>query len=146
MAAAPRADSRAALREPRVASPTRLAQSTVQVKTCGWLPGSSGMMALDLLSFPQRLRMLSTLSLTALATRSEDTPHVRRSDLRPGDRLVVFTRNSSYVIVSTGDGSYQVSGGWFDRNGVSPATVSIAGCTFGGSAICTDLVAAKGLF
>jgi hypothetical protein len=90
--------------------------------------------------------MLGTLSLTALATRSEDTPHVRRCDLRPGDRLIVFTRNSSYVIVSTGDGSYQVSGGWFDRNGISPATVSIAGCTFGGSAICTDLVAAKGLF
>jgi hypothetical protein len=41
---------------------------------------------------------------------------------------------------------YSVSGGWFDREGVSPQKMTINGCTWGGSAINLDLVAAPGLF
>ncbi len=71
---------------------------------------------------------------------------IRRSDLRNGDWLVVETRNSRYSILALGDGRFCVTGGWFDREGMSPATVGISGCTFGGSAIKTDFVAGPGLF
>lgn len=80
--------------------------------------------------------------LTEGAARFEG---ISRTDLRSGDWLIVETRNSRYSILALGDGRFCVTGGWFDREGVSPATVGIAGCTFGGSAILTDRVAVPGL-
>jgi hypothetical protein len=71
---------------------------------------------------------------------------VRKSDLELGDCLIVETRNSRYHIVSLGDGTFRVSGGWFDRENGAPVVTTIAGCTWGGSAIHTDLAAACGLF
>jgi hypothetical protein len=70
---------------------------------------------------------------------------IRKGDLKRGDRVLVATENSLYTIHVEEDGTYSISGGWFDRNGLSPATTSIAGCTWGGSAIKRDLVAARGL-
>ena len=70
---------------------------------------------------------------------------LRKGDLRRGDRVLVSTENSLYSIHVEQDGTYSISGGWFDRNGLSPATTSIAGCTWGGPAIKRDLVAARGL-
>jgi hypothetical protein len=70
---------------------------------------------------------------------------LRKRDLQRGDRVLVSTENSLYSIRVEEDGSYSISGGWFDRNGLSPATTSIAGCTWGGTAIKRDLVAARGL-
>ncbi len=69
---------------------------------------------------------------------------IRRSDLSPGDWVVVTTRNSRYSILALADGLYHVSGGWFDREGQSPTTVAIAGCTLGGRAIHTGIVAGRG--
>jgi hypothetical protein len=71
---------------------------------------------------------------------------VRRRDLRSGDWVLVTTRNSHYTICRLDDDSYLVSGGWFDRKGLSPQKISIHGCTWGGSAIKHDIVAAQGLF
>jgi hypothetical protein len=70
---------------------------------------------------------------------------IRKADLHHGDRVLVATENSVYSIHVEEDGSYSISGGWFDRNGLSPASTSIAGCTWGGTAIKRDLVAARGL-
>ena len=84
--------------------------------------------------------------LDAIAAQADRVEGVRRSDVRQGDWVVVDTRNSSYSLYALGDGRYCVSGGWFDRQGVSPATVTINGCTWGGSAIKTDFVAGRGLF
>jgi hypothetical protein len=70
---------------------------------------------------------------------------IRKADLRRGDRVLVATENSLYCINVEEEGSYSVSGGWFDRNGMSPVTLSISGCTWGGTAIKRDLVAARGL-
>lgn len=70
---------------------------------------------------------------------------LRKADLRRGDRVLVATENSLYTIRVEEDGSYSISGGWFDKNGLSPAITSISGCTWGGSAIKRDLVAARGL-
>lgn len=71
---------------------------------------------------------------------------VRRSDLKPGDRIEVDTRNSRYVIRVIGDGSFLISGGWFQKLGLSASSVGINGCTWGGRAIKTDWIAAPGLF
>jgi len=90
--------------------------------------------------------MIHTSSLGSLIDQTDNTREVRRSELHFGDWLVVRTRNSSYSIVPLGDGRFAVSGGWFDLQGLSPATMTINGCTFGGTAIRTDLVAAPGLF
>ena len=90
--------------------------------------------------------MIGRKPLDALIRQAEHLQGVRRSDLSLGDRVIVRTRNSSYSILSLGNGQYRVSGGWFDRMGVSPATTTISGCTWGGSAIKTDLVASQGLF
>jgi hypothetical protein len=70
---------------------------------------------------------------------------IRKQDLSCGDRVLVTTRNSLYVIWVLGDGHYWVWGGWFDRQGASPQRVGINGCTWGGSAIKQDTVAATGL-
>ncbi|MFQ5778685.1 MAG: hypothetical protein ACE5IP_11830 [Terriglobia bacterium] len=71
---------------------------------------------------------------------------IRKDDLRCGDWVLVTTKNSVYSICVLGDDLYSVSGGWFDREGVSPQKTTINGCTWGGSAIKLDIVAACGLF
>jgi hypothetical protein len=78
----------------------------------------------------------------------EQTRHcrlIRKSDLRCGTRLMVTTENSVYSIDVLEDEAYSVRGGWFDRQKVSPIQTSIAGCTWGGSVIKVDIVAACGL-
>lgn len=83
-----------------------------------------------------------------LADRVEEAQtleQVRKQDLRCGDRVLVTTRNSVYTIVALGDGEYRIWGGWFDREGLSAQRVGINGCTWGGSAIKHDIVAARGL-
>lgn len=70
---------------------------------------------------------------------------MRKSDLREGDQLLVATENSVYSMCVHEDATFSVSGGWFDSQGLSPARLSIAGCTWGGSAIKQDIVAACGL-
>lgn len=73
---------------------------------------------------------------------SESVP---RSELQRGDCVIVTTENSIYVIRVLDASNYSISGGWFDRQGLSPAQTSIAGCTWGGSAIKRDTVATCGL-
>ena len=70
---------------------------------------------------------------------------VQKSELKPGDRVVVATENSVYSIHVLGDATYRVQGGWFDRQGLSPICLSISGCTWGGSVLKLDIVAACGL-
>ena len=67
-------------------------------------------------------------------------------DVAPGDWIVVRTRNSVYSAAALGNGEYRVAGGWFAAEGVEDIPVGIAGCTWGGSAIHTGLVAAPGMF
>lgn len=70
---------------------------------------------------------------------------VRKDDLNFGDMVLITTRNSVYSIYVLDGGSYLVSGGWFDRKSLSPAKITIAGCTFGGRIIKSDIVAGCGL-
>jgi hypothetical protein len=85
-------------------------------------------------------------TLEARSQQASRLEQVSRRDLRSGDWILVTTSNSRYTICRLDDESYLVSGGWFDRKGLSPQKISIHGCTWGGSAIKHDIVAAQGLF
>jgi hypothetical protein len=88
----------------------------------------------------------AALPLDALVAASGELPGVRRRDLVAGDRVVVSTRNSIYSLVVREDGRFSVSGGWFARHGGGERTLAVNGCTAGGHALLTELVAAPGLF
>jgi hypothetical protein len=70
---------------------------------------------------------------------------VRKRDLRNGDIVLVTTQNSQYTIWVLGGPHYWVWGGWFDSQRMSPVRMAINGCTWGGTAIKGDIVAACGL-
>ena len=86
------------------------------------------------------------ITLDAITEASEHVSAVSRSDLKVGDWVVVTTRNSVYSLCLLEDGTYSVAGGWFDRTGESPRRIGVAGCTFGGRAIRSQVIAAPGLF
>lgn len=87
----------------------------------------------------------SARTVDAIVEQAGGMDSVRKADLRRGDRVLVATENSIYAVDVEEGAVYSVSGGWFDRQGLSPAKISIAGCTWGGSAIKRDIVAARGL-
>jgi hypothetical protein len=84
-------------------------------------------------------------SLSAIVKVSDRLKEVHKSDLSVGDWVFVKTCNSVYSIRVDSPGVYNVSGGWFDRRGLSPVRTTIPGCTWGGSVIKVDIVAAFGL-
>lgn len=83
--------------------------------------------------------------LDRIAAYFESAETVDRSALTIGDKLIVTTLNSVYVLECIGDGRWSATGGWFDRNGISPAIVRITGCSLGGSVINQRLIAGSGL-
>lgn len=83
--------------------------------------------------------------LDALIQYADRMPQIRKADLSSGDRVIVKTENSIYSIRIISDAACVVSGGWFDRKGLSPMKTRISGCTWGGSTIKVDVVAACGL-
>lgn len=85
-------------------------------------------------------------TLDAMVDRSSHLEEIRKSELKFGDWLLVTTANdATYSIRVLDDGNVCVTGGWFDRHELSPFKTRINGCTWGGSAIKTDIVAACGL-
>lgn len=84
--------------------------------------------------------------LELLTDAADRLDGVRRGELDPGDRLLVATRNSIYALTAREDGRFEARGGWFERAGKSPAEIGVVGCTAGGSALFTRIVAAPGLF
>lgn len=84
-------------------------------------------------------------NLNHLSDNASEIQGVRGTDLDAGDMVLIFTRNSVYSVQAQGNRSYLVSGGWFDRKGLSPLRTTISGCTWGGSIINVDFVAACGM-
>ena len=84
--------------------------------------------------------------LKNMVEQSGNLFEVKKADILPGDELRLKTKNSIYIIKVENDGSFLVSGGWFDKMEMSPARTTINGCTWGGSVIKTDIIAACGLF
>ena len=86
------------------------------------------------------------LSLDTLAKQIDEIEGVWKKSLQWGDRVVVVTRNSTYVLQCLGGGDFAVTGGWFERHSDGERVVRVNGCTWGGRAINEDMVAAPGLF
>ena len=84
-------------------------------------------------------------SLEKIVDSAEHLTQVLKNDLRFGDIILVTTLNSVYTVQVLQDGFYLVSGGWFDKKGLSPMKTTINGCTWGGSIIKIDIMAACGL-
>ena len=91
------------------------------------------------------MKPILTGSLSAMVKASDRLKEVHKSDLSVGDWVFVKTCNSVYSIRVDSPGVYTVSGGWFDRRGLSPTRTTITGCTWGGSVVKIDVVAACGL-
>ncbi|HET9265071.1 MAG TPA: hypothetical protein VFO14_18615 [Vicinamibacterales bacterium] len=85
-------------------------------------------------------------SLDSLAAAAPAIDGVRIGDLEPGDRIIVRTRNSVYSLLLKGGDTFEASGGWFTREAQSGLEVRVAGCTWGGSALLTRMIAAPGMF
>jgi hypothetical protein len=94
----------------------------------------------------RRARPLKAIPIDDLAEAAEVVGGVRRQDIEHGDRIIVSTKNSVYSLIARVDGSFEVSGGWFEREGEGTVAVEILGCTAGGHALFTDHIAAPGLF
>jgi hypothetical protein len=89
--------------------------------------------------------MTGVHTLDRLVEAASSVQGVRGPDLSAGDWLVVRTKNSVYLLAAQGDGRFSVSGGWFSAHDADTASVGITGCTWGGRAILTGLIAAPGM-
>ena len=84
-------------------------------------------------------------SLEKIVAKTCHLKQVLKADLQFGDLLILTTKNSIYHIWVIDTNIYLVSGGWFDRKGLSPVKISIAGCSWGGSIIKVDVLAICGM-
>lgn len=98
--------------------------------------------------FPETV-LRPAVALGDLSCAADALAGVRRSDLAPGDRLLVSTKNSIYLLIARADGRFDISGGRFARDPGPEGgtqTLEVHGCTAGGHALFTRIVAAPGLF
>ena len=84
-------------------------------------------------------------SLDAVSRHARTIQGVWADDLAAGDWVVVRTRNSVYTLAVLGGGRFQVAGGWFAAHQAESEPVGLQGCTWGGHAILTRMVAAPGM-
>ncbi len=84
-------------------------------------------------------------SLDKIIERTSELKQIRKEEVHFGDLVVISTQNSVYSLRVLDNGFYLVSGGWFEQQGLSPHRIRIAGCTWGGSIIKIDIIAACGL-
>ena len=84
-------------------------------------------------------------TIDRLAEAAAEQPGVRAADIQQGDWIVVRTKNSTYSMAAMPDGTLRVSGGWFAAEHAEHAPVRVVGCTWGGSAILSGMIAAPGM-
>jgi hypothetical protein len=83
--------------------------------------------------------------LNTIVQNSDKIKHISKDNLGEQDYLIVKTSNSLYTIKKVDEKLYEISGGWFDKKGLSPSKMIIRGCTWGGSVIHINMLAACGL-
>jgi hypothetical protein len=83
--------------------------------------------------------------LSSCVAHAAELRQIHKTDVNTGDLVFIVTQNSLYRLRVAGSGLYSVSGGWFEQKGMAPVKTTIAGCTWGGSVIKVDVVAAVGL-
>jgi hypothetical protein len=86
-----------------------------------------------------------TNSLERLAASVPSTRGIVEADVAPGDWVIVRTKNSTYCLRANGDGTFTATGGWFLQHAEAGERLRIAGCTWGGSALLTRMIAAPGM-
>jgi len=84
-------------------------------------------------------------SLDNIINNTDGMRHIRKSDVRFGDMVIVTTVNSVYYLYALANGEFIVTGGWFEQHGLPSGKTTINGCTWGGSVIKHDIIAACGL-
>jgi hypothetical protein len=89
--------------------------------------------------------VLDKLSLDGLASRAPELGGVRESDVEIGDWIIVRTKNSTYALRVNGDGTFDATGGWFRKHPRDGERMRVAGCTWGGSALLTGVIAVPGM-
>ena len=62
-------------------------------------------------------RSRKAIVIDGLTEAADLVDGVRRRDLDSGDRVIISTKNSVYSLTARADGSFVVSGGWFEREG-----------------------------
>lgn len=85
-------------------------------------------------------------TLDTLIEHGRGVPGIRTHHVAAGDWVVVRTLNSLYSMSVAADGTYRVAGGWFAAHGAEATPVRVLGCTWGGPALHTGLVAAPGMY
>lgn len=85
------------------------------------------------------------MPLNRAVSLRQQIKHVARDGVCVWDCLLIKTYNSSYMLKKVDDKNFEISGGWFDKKGLSPSRMIIRGCTWGGSIIHIDMLAAIGL-
>jgi hypothetical protein len=85
-------------------------------------------------------------SLESLASSAACVDGVRAGDVQPGDWVIIRTKNSTYSLLVNDDGTFDATGGWFSREDQPGTRLRVAGCTWGGSALLTRMIAAPGMF
>lgn len=89
--------------------------------------------------------MTGAHTLDAISHQSRTIQGVWADDVQAGDWVVVRTRNSVYSLAALGGGRFQATGGWFAAQDAESTPVCVNGCTWGGHAILTRMVAAPGM-
>ncbi len=84
-------------------------------------------------------------NLETIINQVDRMKQIPKASLNWGDTIFVTTHNSIYKIRKKENNLFEVSGGWFDRKGLSPYLVTVRGCSWGGSIIKVDIIAACGL-
>ena len=84
-------------------------------------------------------------NLENIVNSADGLKQIGKSDVRFGDLVIVTTVNSVYYLYALANGEFLVTGGWFERNGSTSGKTSVNGCTWGGSVIKHDIIAACGL-
>lgn len=90
-------------------------------------------------------KSIMSFNLLNIVNESRYLNQLYKSRVKVGDRIILKTYNSTYLIKVLENGQYEVSGGWFEKNNLTQTKTTIHGCTWGGSIIKSDIVAACGL-
>jgi hypothetical protein len=85
-------------------------------------------------------------TLDRLAASASCVDGIRGEDIQPGDWVIVTTRNSTYSLRANGDRTFDAAGGWFAEHAAEGGRLRVAGCTWGGTALLTGMIAAPGMF
>lgn len=85
------------------------------------------------------------MNLKLFTNASNQAPALLKDEISPGDRIIVKTMNSDYVLTAGHGQQFRVSGGYFKKSPSGPVKTTVTGCSWGGSFMKFDAIAVCGL-